>query len=230
MRSELAELRLVDVTPGKIETYLQSRAEELSSNTLNHLRSFLATAFTRAKRAGRWSGANPALKVARRKVPKRLPDFLRAHEVPLVLAVLARKYLPLFATATYTGMRKGELAGLRKTDLDLASGLINISRSYGQGTTKGSRAAAIPIATELRPYLDTAIAASASDLVFPGPDGEMMSPNAPLEHVLRRARARARWHRGGLHPRLSQEGLRACGAGSGRRAASVPGAQAPPLA
>jgi len=191
LRSELAEIRLVQLTPGVIETYLQSRGSDIGPNSVNHLRSFLATAFTRAQRAGRWSGGNPALLVARRKVPKRLPDFLRAHEVPLVLGALPKKQLSLFAAAIYTGMRKGELAGLRKSDVDFRSGLINICRSYHRATTKGARAAAIPIATELAPYLERAVAASTSDLVFPGPDGKMMSPNSPLEEVLRRALAHA---------------------------------------
>jgi integrase len=107
LSSELAALRLVEVTSGKIETYLQRRTKQLSPDSLNHLRSYLATAFNRAKRAGRWNGINPALNVARRKVPKRLPDFLRAEEVPKVLAALSSQHRPLFATAIYTGMRKG---------------------------------------------------------------------------------------------------------------------------
>jgi hypothetical protein len=43
------------------------------------------TAFNHAKRAGRFVGPNPATEVARRKVAKRLPDFLHAEEVLRVL-------------------------------------------------------------------------------------------------------------------------------------------------
>jgi integrase len=85
-------------------------------------------------------------KATRRKVEKRLPDFLRADEVPRVLNALADRWRPLFATAVYTGMRRGELLGLRKSDIDLASGLISVSRSHGRETTKGQRAEAIPVA------------------------------------------------------------------------------------
>jgi integrase len=49
----------------------------------------------------------------------------------------------------------------------------------------------IPVATELVPYLETAIRRSKGNLVFPWHDGEMMSGNAPLEEVLRRALGRA---------------------------------------
>jgi integrase len=42
-----------------------------------------------------------------------LPDYLRPLEVPPVLAALTPKWRALFATVIYTGMRKGELSGLR---------------------------------------------------------------------------------------------------------------------
>jgi integrase len=189
--SELGSLRLVKVTPAAIEVFLQSRSARLSPQTLNHLRRFILTAFNHAKRAGRFVGPNPAAEVARRKVAKRLPDFLHAEEVPRVLNALSDRWRPLFATAIFTGMRRGELLALRKSDIDLSAGLINITRSHGQSTTKGKRAEAIPIARELVPYIQQAIKRSSSDLVFPNQKGEMMRPDVALEGVLRRALGRA---------------------------------------
>ena len=189
--SELGSLRLVHVTPATIEVFLQSRAARLSPQTLNHLRRFILTAFNHAKRAGRFIGPNPAAEVSRRKVEKRLPDFLHAEEVPRVLNALSDRWRPLFATAIFTGMRRGELLGLRKSDVDLSAGLINISRSHAQGTTKGKRAEAIPIARELIPYLQQALKRSSSELVFPNQQGEIMRPDVALEGVLRGALGRA---------------------------------------
>jgi len=199
--SELASLRLVEVTPAAIENYLQGRAAGLGPQTLNHLRRFILAAFNAAKRAGRYAGANPATEVSRRKVPKRLPDFLRLEEVPRVLKQLSHRWLPLFATAIYTGMRKGELLGLRKSDVNLDAGLITVARSYRRETTKGQRAEAIPIARELVPYLQHAIESSPSILVFPKDDegGSMMRPDVALEGVLRRALARAGIVKGYVH-------------------------------
>jgi integrase len=189
--SELGSLRLVHVTLATIEVFLQSRAARLSPQTLNHLRRFILTAFNHAKRAGRFVGLNPAAEVARRQVAKRLPDFLHAEEVPRVLTALSDRWRPLFATAIFTGMRLGELLGLRKSDVDLSAGLINITRSHAQGTTKGKRAEAIPIARELVPYLQQALKRSPSELVFPNEQGGMMRPDVALEGVLRRALGRA---------------------------------------
>ena len=126
-----------------------------------------------------------------RRVPKRKADFLRADEVAIVLAATPSRWRPLFATAVYTGLRKGEPLGLRKSDVDLASRLIIVNRSYDCDTTKGGRAEAIPIARELISYLRDAVKASASELLFPDPRVRMLSRHTPLEDVLRRALAHA---------------------------------------
>lgn len=189
--SDLGSLSLPQVTSGRIEVFLQGASRDLGPQTLNHLRGFISRAFNCARRAGRFMGANPATDVQKRKIQRNLPDFLRAHEVAPVLAALPDHWRPLFATAIYTGLRKGELIGLRKADVDLRERLLTVARSYDREATKGGRAEVIPIAHELVPHLEDAIDASSSELVFPRPDGTMMSPGVQLELVLRRGLRRA---------------------------------------
>ena len=114
-----------------------------------------------------------------------------SEEVLRLLAVLDETQRPLFATAIYTGLRKGELLGLRKRDVDLEARLLTVARSDGRDTTKGARAEVVAINAELLPYLETAIAASPSELVFPRADGSMMREDTRLVGVLRRAMGRA---------------------------------------
>lgn len=108
-----------------------------------------------------------------------------------MLAALPARWRNLFATAIYTGMRKSELLGLRKTDVDLQRRLVAVARSCDCDTTKGGHADVLPIAAELIPHLEAAIAASQPDLVFPKPDGTMASETVSLEIVRRRALRRA---------------------------------------
>jgi integrase len=197
--SELGASRVVSITPAAIEVFLHAKSKTLSPQSVNHLRGYLSRAFNAGRRAGRFSMTNPVADVKRRKVPKRVPDYLKQHEVPLVLAALPAARRALFATAIYTGLRKGELFGLRKSDVDLPNRLLTVSRSYERETTKSGRAEVIPIAAELVPYLETAIAASPSDLVFPRADGEMQSSKLQLEVILRRALGRAGIVTGYLH-------------------------------
>ena len=191
IKARIAQLPLLQVTPGTIETLLQSKVRTLKPSSINHLRGFLHAAFSAAKRAGKWSGANPVTDVRRRKVSKRLPEYLTVEEVPLVLGALEPRWQALFATAIFTGLRKGELFGLRKSDVNFQLGLLAVCRSYERDTTKGGRAEAIPISRQLAPFLKDAVANSKSELVFPAPDGRMMSDEIDVEKVLRHAMARA---------------------------------------
>jgi integrase len=200
MGSDIAPLPLTAVTPQRIESLLLKRSQTgLAPQTVNHLRGYLSRAFNAARKTGRFSGVNPVASVAKRRVLRRLPDFLTIDEFPRVLDALDSRWQPLFAAAVYTGMRKGELAGLRKTDVDVKGRLLTVARSYDRDTTKGGHTDRIPIATELVPYLDQAIRSSASEYIFPGADGSMMRRDAGLEHVLRRALGRAGIVTGYLH-------------------------------
>lgn len=189
--SELGSTVVADVRAGTVEVFLQAKAATLGPQSLNHLRRYLLTAFSCARRAGRFLGPNPVTEVKRRKVPKRVPDYLRLDEVPRVLAKLSDRWRPLFATAVYTGLRKGELLGLRKRDVDLGARLLTVARSYDRETTKGGHADVVALNAELLPFLEAAIASSPSELVFPAEDGTMMRPDVALEGVLRRAMGRA---------------------------------------
>ncbi len=210
--SDLALLPLVQVTAPKIEAFLDAKAtEDLSAQTVNHLRGYLSRAFQSARRLGRYTGPNPVAGVSKRRVSSRPPDYLRADEVPVVMAALDEAWRPLFATALYTGMRKGELLALRKTDVDLGAGLIMVRRSWGRDTTKGGHSDAIPIAADVAPFLKSAIAASPSALVFPAADGSMMREQIRLHDVLRRALGRAgivQGYRHACRARVSGEGRR----------------------
>lgn len=189
--SQLASVSLNAVESAAIEVFLQDKADQCTPATLNHIRAYIGRIFGAARRAGKWPRLNPVLGVSKRKVPKKLPDYLRAEEVPRVLAALAPKWRSLFATAIYTGLRRGELFGLRKSDVDLKSMLITVARSYDRDTTKGGHADVLPVAEELAPYLRAAIEASPSDLVFPDADGSMRPDTVQLQFVLRRALHRA---------------------------------------
>jgi integrase len=55
------------------------------------------------------------------------------HLSTTALSNLSRK--PFFATALYTGMRKGELFALQKADVDFDAALIRASRPRSTGTS-----------------------------------------------------------------------------------------------
>ena len=197
--SPLASMCLADVTSGDVEAHLQSLPAHLSAKTINNVRGYLSAAFGAANKAGRWTAGNPVAGVAKRKVPRRAYDYLRANEVPAVLGALAVRWRPMFATAIYAGLRKGELFALRKRDVDLRAGLLTVARSHERDTTKGGHADVIPIHPELAPFLRQALDASPGPLVFPAAGGGQLSEETDLVAVLRRALARAGVVTGWVH-------------------------------
>lgn len=66
---------------------------------------------------------------------------VRPREGAQLVTFLARisddRWLPLWQTAASTGLRRGELAGLRWEDVDLAAGLIAVERSTTQLSGQG---------------------------------------------------------------------------------------------
>ena len=196
----LGSLELPKVTAGKIEERLvEMERDGLAPASVNKLRSVLHVVFKRAIRAGIWTGPNPLDAVQVRRVPMRAYSTLQADEVPLLLAQVPLEWRCLFATAIWTGMRKGELFGLRKIDVDLVNKIILVTRSYDHPTTKGGHVDAIPIAYPLLPYLQKAIADSKSELVFPDPSGAMRTEGAGPQKILRTAMAHAGLVAGYLH-------------------------------
>ncbi len=188
---EIGHLLVGELTIARIETWLQGKAQALGPQSLNHLRGYLVRAFNKARKAGKWAGENPALLVDTRRVPRRQYDYLRAEEVPRLLAALSPDLRPLFGVAIYTGLRKGELLALRKEDVDLEARRLTVARSHDRDTTKGNRADVIPIAEEAVAYFQQASADSPSGLLFPAPDGSMRRRDFKAQAILQRALGRA---------------------------------------
>lgn len=187
----LGSKSLAEITTGVLEELFNKLRLHLSPQSVLHLHSYVRKLYTYAVRRDLWRGANPAAGLKRLKVPKKKPEYLRPEEMALVLDELDVRWKAIFATAFFTGMRKGELLALKKQDVDLIGGTITVRRSNNFDTTKGGHEDELPIANELRPFLMMAMDESKTDLVFPRSDGGQHPPDLPLQKVLRRAMGRA---------------------------------------
>jgi hypothetical protein len=77
-------------------------------------------------------------------------EWLRADELGRLLAVTSGDQRAAFTVALYTGLRKGELWGLRWQDVDFAGAQLTVRKSY-DGPTKGGRNRRVPL---LKPALE----------------------------------------------------------------------------
>jgi len=187
-----AKLPLRALKSSHIEDCLRAlEATGASGSSVNLLRRNLHAVFAQAVKAGTWVGPNPVDDTPKRRVTKRLYDTLRAEEVPILLGACTPEWRGIIGTALYAGLRKGEVFGLRKSDLDFREKTIMVARSYDNDTTKGGHVDLIPMAEPLVPILKEAVAASPSQMVFPNELGDMRSQRSGAEKPLRRMLARA---------------------------------------
>jgi integrase len=134
-----------------------ARDEKLGRNSLKHIKSFLSGVFKQAKRLGILDGVNPMQDVG---IPRsKQPADTHAYSLPEVrkmLAVLDEPARTIVLTAALTGLRKGEIRGLRWEDFSGAELSVKRSLWNSEATEpKNPRSkASIPVVKQLTEALE----------------------------------------------------------------------------
>jgi len=76
---------------------------------------------------------NPARNVKRPRVEEKEMDFMTPEEIRLFLRNVSEEYHAFFLTAILTGMRRGEIVGLKWTDINWNSSEIVVRRALYKG-------------------------------------------------------------------------------------------------
>jgi integrase len=122
-------------------------------STVNRYLSGLSKAFSNAVKEWHWlpAGANPMLGVSKKKEPRGIVRYLDDDERRALLdACRKSEYKPLYLLVLFaltTGMRRGELLGLRWQDIDLERRVAVL-----QNTKNGDRRS-VPIVPEVAQLL-----------------------------------------------------------------------------
>jgi integrase len=155
---DLGAVRLSDVRRGD----LQALIDRLVGRGLSG--SKVANVMNAARAVYRWAierdlvATNPThdLRVPNGSKPR--DRAATAAEAADLLAALPDDLRPIYATAFYAGLRRGELRGLRWDDVDLAGGVLRVVRSWDDKagpvepkSAKGART--VPIVAVLRDLL-----------------------------------------------------------------------------
>jgi integrase len=138
-------------------------------NTLDPLRSIFRWAEEREL-----IERNPTARVKVPTVEGRRDRIAPPDEAERLLAALPVEDRPLWATAIYTGLRRGELRALRCSSVDLAGGVLRVLRSWDQAegeveAKSDSGRRTVPIPAVLRDVLDEHLlrtGRSGDDLIF----------------------------------------------------------------
>jgi integrase len=155
-----AETPITEITTERVERFRERMVAEgtLSARTINKRLQQLHAVFKRAQRVFGLQ-VNPVTN-AERQPFKRSGDFraLTPNEVALLAANAEHDQdAALFEIAAFTGLRLGELRGLRWSDVDWLHRLVHVRRSYTRheiGPTKSGKVRSVPLVDQAARALD----------------------------------------------------------------------------
>jgi integrase len=199
---ELGHLRLSSVTRNTLQDLIdrlvaRGRSPSTVRNTILPLRAIYRRALSRAEVL-----TNPTLGLALPAARERRERIARPAEAKALVEALPDRDKALWATALYAGLRRGEIQGLRWSDVDFRAGVIRVERSWDERVgpiAPKSRAGRrrVPLSQPLRAHLAAHRLLAYADqhqLVFVGRGARPFCPEALIR------RARAAWREAKLDP------------------------------
>jgi integrase len=144
---------VAEITVPQIDEWLRSLADKetgkrLSPVTRNNFRRVLIVAFNFAKENGYCVG-NPAERSAKAKVIETAVGILTIDQTARLLESAPAELVPYVATGAFAGLRRPELKRLDWKEVDLQSGLIEVTASKA----KSARRRFVKIQTNLAKWL-----------------------------------------------------------------------------
>jgi len=197
------QMRLDEITLPHVREFMKALlAKELSPKTVLNAMVVLKEMFKHAVQWG-YLDVNPAQYAERPRSEDQEMQILTPPEIRRLLDAADEPVRTLLLCAVLTGMRRGELLGLRWEDIDLEDHRIFVRRALWRGkfvTPKSRRSRrTIDLAPTLRAALAKVPSRFQAGLVFCSPDGEPINPDTFAQRDWARALRRAELRRIRFH-------------------------------
>jgi integrase len=194
IRDRVGQIRLREFRTVHASKMLRAITEEhdLTKTTLQHIKSVLSGVFTHAKNEGAFDGVNP---VQDARIPRtaREPGETYAYnltQIRRILDVLPLLPKAVIATASFAGLREGELRGLEWPDYSGDS--LNVNRSIWKSVPNGPKTRAsgkpVPVIRQLAEVLKAyriSMGDPAAGVMFHSGDGTPMDLDKLAQRVIR---------------------------------------------
>lgn len=202
---ELGLIKIKDLMPRQIQALYSKKLEGgTSPRTVLLIHAVLRRALNQAVRMG-MIGRNPAMAVTRPKFQRKEMKVLSDSQVRTLLSVTeGDRFEAVFWLAVTTGLRLGELVGLKWADLDWPNRRLRIQRQVQRlrggltfsepKTTAGRRVIALGVTTieKLRKHMELQVGErleagtswKENDMIFPSSKGTPMDPSN-LYHIFK---------------------------------------------
>lgn len=189
--------RLTDVTHGDAQVWVTALSKNLGPSMTRQIYLVLAGVMKYAVRDGRLV-KNPCENVQLPRLIKKARGYL-SHAQVRALAAECGSWADLIYLLSYTGLRWGEMAGLRLSRVDLVRRRLDVVEAVSEprgvvvwGTPKNHGRRSVPFPEFLVPMIETRSAGKVpSDVLFVGQDGGVLRAGNFRNRVFNRAVQRA---------------------------------------
>lgn len=165
LRAYFKDKYLDQISVMDVEKFKTKRINEVSPATVNRALSCLKSLFNKAIAWEKFDGMNPVCKVKLLKENNKRLRYLEKEEIERLLAVCDESLKPVVVVALNTGMRLGEILGLKWQDVDFRRGIIYLLR------TKSGDKREIPMNELVRRALTGVRKHPSSEYIFCHKDG-----------------------------------------------------------
>jgi len=220
------------IRPEDIERYVAAKRKALATKTIRNHVNTMHSIFDLGLRKG-WCQVNP-VKLADRPTIKKSETRIQFLDQGELEKLLAARYPDdafgsieptLYLTAAMTGLRQGELLGLRWRDVDLDARKVRVVSPYVRGEFGDPKSVgsgrSVPmadrVATALRELRERSVYARDRDLVFCHPETGKPLDRSKLVRRFRQALDRASVHRITFHELRHTFGTRMAASGTPMR-------------
>jgi len=159
---------LDEITPHLIEKFKSDRIADVAPATVNRHLACLKSLFNKAIAWNKFKGVNPVRGVKLFKENNQRLRFLEREEINKLLSVCNKNLRAIVIVALNTGMRRGEILGLRWRDLDIKRSVIYLHN------TKNGEKRELPINEQVKTELIRVRKNPLSEYIFCKQDGSHM--------------------------------------------------------
>lgn len=139
------DMPIKSITPKIINDFIAMKNSQgsIKESTINRLLSLMSKIYSEAIN---WDyvKTNPLKRIKRFQESQEEMLYLEKDEVIRLLDNCGEKFFPIASTAVYTGMRRGEICGLKWNKVDLERRVILVEKSM-VGRTKTGKSRTVPI-------------------------------------------------------------------------------------
>ena len=179
VRPSLGDKQLTRITPKDVQRFYEKLNDTLASGTVRRIHTTLHGALKAAQQA-HLIASNPTEQIIAPKFSYRVKQILTDEQLDVFMKVIAEDeiWCDFFYTELTTGLRRGEICGLKWEDFDETNGTLKICRTVyredGGGltagdtkTNAGTRKIVLPSSTAA--LLSKRKASALTEWIFPNP-------------------------------------------------------------